>query len=196
MTNIAAMALFSMIMSITPGPVNIITLNSGLNHGFKGTLPYISGATIGFTLLLLCLGLGFSSVIMAYPTTLLYCNYLGGAYMMYMGYKIVSSKGAISQTQQKKAPLFREGALLQCANPKAWMACLSGLAAFTSNTSMIPLITFVSIYFIICYLCISLWALVGEQLKLIITQDSYVLWFNRVMGGLLILTSVYLSLSF
>ncbi|EXV31205.1 putative membrane protein [Acinetobacter baumannii 24975_5] len=49
----ASMFLFSFAMSITPGPVNTVILSTSLNHGLKRSLPYISGATIGFTLLLI-----------------------------------------------------------------------------------------------------------------------------------------------
>ncbi len=40
MPNIIAIALFSMIMSITPGPVNVVALNSGVNVSDPGTTDY------------------------------------------------------------------------------------------------------------------------------------------------------------
>lgn len=191
--NILAMALFSMIMSVTPGPVNIVTLNSGLNHGFRQTLPYVSGATLGFTLLLLILGMGVSSMIMAYPMVLRFINYVGTAYMFYMGYKIMMSKSSLdNRSEVHQAPRFMEGALLQWSNPKAWMACLSGLSTFTSATSIIPFIAFVSIYFVICYICIGIWAAAGMKLKSLLTTEHYMQWFTRLMGLLLIATSIYM----
>lgn len=191
-----AMALFSMIMSITPGPVNLITLSSGLNHGFRQTMPYVSGATIGFTLLLIILGLGLSSIIMTYPGLLHYISYVGTAYMVYMGYKIMMSASTIdNQRQQNKVPKFIDGALLQWSNPKAWMACLSGISTFNSSTSIFPLITFVSIYFLICYVCIGIWAFAGMQLQSLLTSDRYMKLLNRSMGLLLIITSLYMGVS-
>ena len=50
---IFAMFSFSLAMSISPGPVNMIILSSGVDYGVKKTFPYLSGATIGFTSLLL-----------------------------------------------------------------------------------------------------------------------------------------------
>jgi threonine/homoserine/homoserine lactone efflux protein len=192
--NIFAMFLFSMIMSITPGPVNIVTLNSGLNYGFRQTMPYVSGATLGFTLLLLILGMGLSSMIMAYPMMLRFISYIGTAYMFYMGYNIMMSKASLdNQSEVNQAPKFMDGALLQWSNPKAWIACLSGLSTFTSATSMMPLITFVSIYFVICYVCIGLWAAAGMKLKSILTGERYMRWFTQLMGLLLIATSIYMG---
>lgn len=194
--NIIAMALFSMIMSITPGPVNIVTLNSGLNYGFRQTILYVSGATFGFTLLLLILGMGLSSMMMAYPMMLQFISYIGAAYMFYMGYNIMMSKSSLdNQSELNQAPGFIDGALLQWCNPKAWMACLSGLSTFTSATSIMPLITFVSIYFVICYVCIGIWAAAGMKLKTILTSECYMRWFTRLMGLLLIATSIYMGFS-
>ena len=62
MSLLFAMFSFSLAMSISPGPVNMIILSSGVNYGVKKTIPYVSGATIGFTLLLLFTGLGFCAV--------------------------------------------------------------------------------------------------------------------------------------
>ena len=52
MTLIFAMCSFALSMSISPGPVNLVTLSSGINHGFLRTLPFVAGASIGFSLLL------------------------------------------------------------------------------------------------------------------------------------------------
>lgn len=192
--DIIAMALFSIIMSITPGPVNLITLNSGLNHGFRQTMPYVSGATISFTLLLIVLGLGLSSFIMTYPELLHYISYVGTAYMIYTGYKIMMSSSMIdNQPQQNKVPKFIDGVLLQWSNPKAWMACLSGISTFSSSTSILPLISFVSIYFLICYVCIGIWAFAGMQLQFLLTSHRHMQLLSRSMGLLLIITSIYMT---
>lgn len=193
MTDLLAMAVFSMIMSITPGPVNLITLNSGLNHGFRRTFAYVSGATIGFSLLLLSLGLGLSGLIMAYPQLLHVLSILGTLYMVYLGYLIMKSSASDSTVKLDKVPKFLEGALLQCTNPKAWIACLSGITAFAKADSLIPLLSFVSIYFVICYLCISIWALAGAQLQLLLTTEKYRQRFSQLMGLLLIATAVWIS---
>ena len=67
MTVFLAMAVFSFVMSISPGPVNIITLSIGANSGFRSALPFVSGATVGFTLLLLLIGIGLGESVMSAP---------------------------------------------------------------------------------------------------------------------------------
>jgi len=52
MSILIAMCIFSLTMSISPGPMNMVIVSSGANHGVRWTMPFVSGATIGFTLLL------------------------------------------------------------------------------------------------------------------------------------------------
>jgi threonine/homoserine/homoserine lactone efflux protein len=39
MSLILAMFMFALTMSISPGPVNMVIISSGANHGFRKTLP-------------------------------------------------------------------------------------------------------------------------------------------------------------
>ncbi|WP_163334550.1 LysE family translocator, partial [Klebsiella aerogenes] len=139
MTLILAMFLFSLTMSISPGPVNMVIISSGASYGFRRTFPFVSGATIGFTLLLIVIGFGFYASIEKYPLFFKYLNVAGSAFIIYIGYKIASSRSELSLTKSE-APSFTQGFLLQWLNPKAWIACASGVVLFSEpskNTSNI-----------------------------------------------------------
>ena len=191
MSVIFAMCLFSLSMSISPGPVNLITLSTGVNHGFKNAMPFVSGAAIGFTLLLLMVGLGIGGIASQNQTFLGLLGYGGAAFIGYMGYKTVSSKPEI-KIQSKTVPVFYHGFLLQWLNPKAWIACISGVSAFNLADSLPMLVTFVSLYFIICYASIASWALVGDKIKILIAKPGCLRIFNSLMGGALIMVALYL----
>lgn len=47
-----SMFIFSLTLSFSPGPVNMVIISSGAVNGFKKTFSFVSGATTGFTLLL------------------------------------------------------------------------------------------------------------------------------------------------
>lgn len=57
--------LFAAIAAFTPGPNNLMLAASGMNYGFRRTVPHIAGISVGFPMLLLCVifaaGAGFSS---------------------------------------------------------------------------------------------------------------------------------------
>ncbi len=140
-SQLIAMSIFSLTMSITPGPVNMINLASGATHGFKRTIPFVSGSTIGFILLLTALGIGFMQILSAYPIFLKYMSMGGSIFILYMGYKIAKSQPEIS-AQRVNCPKFMEGVLLQWLNPKAWLACISGISLFADEKSFFPLFFF------------------------------------------------------
>src|ERR1700722_3207112 len=186
-----AMFSFSLVMSITPGPVNMIILSSGINHGAKKTIPYVSGATAGFTLLLLFIGFGFSQFINAYPFFLTYLAIAGSTYIIYMGYKIASSRPEL-KISKKDAPKFYEGFLLQWINPKAWIACVSGASIFSSAASYDPFVKFTIIYFIVCYISLGVWAILGDKVAYLLKDHFRLRLLNCTMGLLLMITAGYL----
>lgn len=191
MSILVAMCLFSLSMSISPGPVNIITFTTGMNHGVKKALPFVSGATIGFSLLLLLLGLGIGSIFSQHSVFLTFLAYTGTGYIVYLGYKIAVSKSEI-ELEKSRLPKFINGFLLQWLNPKAWTACLAGVSAFKLADSPTMLILFVTLYFVICYLSIASWALLGGFIQSTLKVGHHLRWINRFMGSGLILVALYL----
>jgi threonine/homoserine/homoserine lactone efflux protein len=191
MNIILAMFSFSMVMSITPGPVNMIILSSGISYGLKRTIPYVSGATAGFTLLLIFIGLGLSQFINAYPFFLTYLAIAGSVYVIYMGYKIAFSKPKL-EVSNKDTPKFYEGFLLQWINPKAWFACVSGASIFSSAESYGTFVTFTLIYFIVCFISLSVWAILGDKIAHLLKEHHRLRIFNFTMGLLLMITATVL----
>lgn len=191
MTLLLAMFSFSLVMSITPGPVNMIILSSGINYGVKRTIPYVSGATVGFILLLLFIGFGFSQFIKAYPFFLTYLAIVGSLYIIYMGYKIASSKPEL-EISKKNTPKFYQGFLLQWINPKAWIACVSGVSIFSSVNTYGPFLKFTIIYFLVCYISLGAWAILGDKISYLLKDHLRLRLFNFTMGLLLMITAGYL----
>ncbi|WP_379129678.1 LysE family translocator [Paenibacillus sp. sgz500958] len=189
-----AMFFFSLSMSISPGPVNMTILSSGVNYGFNRSFSLVSGATIGFTILLTAVGLGISNLVEEVPVFYEWLRYAGTGYMIYIGYKIIVSRPEI-EVKEEKRPRFLHGFLMQWLNPKAWIACLSGVSAFGLNSSPSLLLVFICIYFIICYLSLAAWAQLGSKLQFLTKVKNGIQIFNAGMGGLLMIVAVYLLLS-
>jgi len=187
-TTLLAMFSFSLAMSISPGPVNMMIISSGINHGVKKTMPFVSGATVGFTLLLILIGFGLMNILNLYPSLLHYMEIAGASFIMYMGYKIATSISHITiKNDSKKRLKFYEGFLLQWLNPKAWIACVSGVSMFVSSDS--TFIVFVIIYFVVCYLSLSLWGILGQKATMFLNTPGKLKVFNIIMGGVLIFSA-------
>ncbi len=191
MDTFLAMISFSLVMSISPGPVNMIIISSGINNGFRKTFTFISGATIGFTLLLGFIGFGFYNVMELFPNFLNYLAFFGSGFIIYMGYKIATSNKSLEiNKSEKKVPRFHEGFLLQWLNPKAWIASVSGVSLFSISEAI--LLTFIVVYFFLCYIGLSFWGVLGDQISGFFRLEKRLKMFNLFMGSLLIITAVYL----
>ncbi|MFP1258972.1 LysE family translocator [Klebsiella michiganensis] len=191
MSLILAMFMFALTMSISPGPVNMVIISSGANHGFRKTLPFISGATTGFTLLLILVGFGFYAVIDKYPRFFNYLNIAGSAFIIYVGYKIAASAPELS-LKKNDTPGFVQGFLLQWLNPKAWIACASGVALFSEQATQTMLMVFIIIYFLVCYISLAAWAVLGNNVSILLNNAQRIRVFNVLMGVLLIVTACYM----
>jgi len=65
---------FALATSITPGPNNIMLTASGANFGFRRTIPHMLGVAIGFTVMVLAIGLGPErSLQSAFPSSISCC---------------------------------------------------------------------------------------------------------------------------
>ncbi|MCF6143373.1 MULTISPECIES: hypothetical protein [Pseudoalteromonas] len=53
---IISMALFALAASITPGPVNLLSLSCSARFGARSGLLFVTGATLGFIVLFLFIG--------------------------------------------------------------------------------------------------------------------------------------------
>lgn len=191
MSLLVSMFVFSLALSISPGPVNMVIVSSGANHGFRRTLPYVSGATIGFTLLLIFVSFGLLQLVVRYPLFLKSLAVLGAAFIIYIGYRIAAADPRLA-ADGKSAPTFMQGFALQWLNPKAWLACASGAALFSDPRTIAPLLVFVAVYFLVCYVSLAAWALLGDRAATYLSSETRIRLFNLSMGGLLIATAIYL----
>ncbi len=188
---IFTMFIFSLTLSFSPGPVNMLIISSGAIHGFRKTLPLVSGATTGFTLLLIVVCFGFYAAIEQYPLFFKYLNVAGALFILHLGYKIASSQPDLA-LQKTETPGFIQGFLMQWFNPKAWTACASGAALFSDPSTNVTVLVFIMIYFVVCYLSLASWAVIGDKVSMLLRSRQRIRTFNLLMGGSLIVTAGYM----
>ncbi|MFD2180397.1 LysE family translocator [Veronia pacifica] len=194
MTLIIAMCMYAFTMSVSPGPVNMVILNSGLNYGARKTIMFIIGSTFGFTLLLSFIGLGLGALLSSLPFLVHLLTVAGSGFIAYLGWQIMRSEGTLTLTEQKR-PGFWQGAVLQWINPKAWIACMSGISAFSLHNEYGKLGVFLLLYFTICFLSQMAWATAGEKISIFFANERRRRLINQIMGGSLIVIAGYLVAS-
>lgn len=187
-----SMAAFALACSITPGPVNVVALSAGARHGLRASVAHVTGATVGFTLLLLLVGLGLHELLHNAPWLVRAIQWSGVAFLLYMAWKLARDDGRLDTEQAERPPSLFGGALMQWLNPKAWMASVAGMGAYAADGDAARVWGFALIYFVICYVSIAVWAYAGAALRPYLREARRVRWFNRSMAVLLVASAVYL----
>jgi threonine/homoserine/homoserine lactone efflux protein len=191
-----SMAAFALASSISPGPVNLVALSAGAQHGLSASLRHVTGATVGFTFLLLLIGLGLNELIARSgygPSLMLLLRWGGLSFLVYMAYQLARSDGKLgSKEAQRAKPSYLYGATMQWLNPKAWIASLAGMSAYASSGDGLLVWQFAAIYFVICYASLASWAWAGASLRRHLNEPRKLMFFNRALAALLLLAAVYM----
>jgi len=187
-----ATMLYAFTMSITPGPTNILMMTTGVNHGFKSTVAFATGAAFGFSAMVISVALGFGVMLTENIMVMRIFGYVGAALIAYMGLKIALSRADL-HGEKKEKPGFIFGAVLQWLNPKSWIACLAGVSAFNLAVGGSRLALYMSVYTVVGYLCVLSWGLAGAKISHFLRVQRNLRIFNYVMGGSLIIVALYLA---
>ena len=180
-------ATYSFVMSITPGPNNVMLTASGANFGFRRTVPHLLGISAGCAvqLVLTCAGLG--ALFHRWPVLQTVLQWVGAAYLLYLGWKLLGSAEIRQGENQGHAPQpigFFQAAAFQFVNPKAWIMTLTPVALFLPPDMSLPLACayLVVLMVIVNFPCITVWALFGSSLRGLLTRRPARLAFNVVMA--------------
>ncbi|MFM0305011.1 LysE family translocator [Paraburkholderia sediminicola] len=195
MTVLLSMAAFALASSISPGPVNVVALSAGAQHGFTASMRHVTGATVGFTLLLLLIGLGLHELLAHFPNLINIVKWAGVGFLLYMAYKLAINDGKLGADKPTRGPSFAYGAAMQWLNPKAWLASLAGMGAYAADGGGRLVWQFTVVYFVVCYLSIACWAYAGTFLRRYLQEPKRVRFFNRAMAALLAASALYLLIA-
>jgi threonine/homoserine/homoserine lactone efflux protein len=120
---------YTFVMSITPGPNNVMLTASGANFGFRRTVPHIFGVAVGFVVQLLAVCAGLSALFARWPALQGALGWVGAAYLLYLGWRMLGRSEA--QAGRNARPVsFLEAAMFQFLNPKAWVMTVTAATLF------------------------------------------------------------------
>jgi threonine/homoserine/homoserine lactone efflux protein len=182
-----ALVAFAFVTSITPGPNNMMLLASGVNFGFKRTIPHMLGIGIGFTLMVFLVGMGLGQIFVAYPAAYTALKYLGAAYLLWLAWKIAHS-GPVGEGKSGGRPMrFIAAAGFQWVNPKAWVMAVSAVTNYAIAGRPILSAVLVAVTFGLINLpTVSTWTLFGTALRRFLNDPKWLRAFNWTMAALLV----------
>ena len=186
-----ALISYYFVMFVTPGPNNAMLTASGIKFGFKKTLPHLLGIPSGhiIQIALVCLGLG--KIFQLYPVIQEILKYICSIYLLYLGFKIIGSFSEHKKNSTKPLKLY-EAAFFQFVNPKAWtIAIMVASGFFPRDENLIIAILFTSLTAAtICLPSISLWALFGSSIILLIKDLKIKKIIEYLLAFLLFITAI------
>ena len=188
-----SMVLFACVTSITPGPNNMMVLASGVNFGYRKTLPHLLGISIGHAFMCIMVGLGLGEMFTTWPITYTVVKVLGFLYMLYLAWGVAHSAALPSSHESAQAkPLgFWGAAAFQWVNPKAWVMALAFFVNFLPQDAGVAAVVAASLLFcVVNFPCVSVWALLGAKLRHYLQVDHYRKIFNVTMAVLLVASMV------
>ncbi|MGR9171733.1 LysE family translocator [Rhizobium sp. KDH_Rht_773_N] len=184
-----ALLLFAFTTSITPGPNNMMLFASGVNFGFRRTVPHMFGIGAGFLSLLLGVGLGLGALLHTVPAVYLALKFAGGAYLVWIAWKIATSRSLGEGKSGVKPMSFFAAAAFQWVNPKAWVMAVTAMATYTNEQLYLISVLLVGLAFAAVNVpSVSTWAGFGSALREWLSDPVRLKWFNITMAVLLVLS--------
>lgn len=156
---------YCILITITPGPTNIVILSTVQNNGVKKAVEFCYGATLAFAIILF-LSVFFNTILTKYiPNLLSVMQIIGTVYILYLAYLIFNMN--LISSNGKDIASFKIGFLMQFINPKVIIFCLTVFPSFVMPyySLFYELLIFVLVITIIGAISFFSWVLFGKLLK-------------------------------
>lgn len=191
----AALAAFAFVSSITPGPNNLMLMASGINFGVRKTVPHMLGVALGFTLMIILIGLGIMQIIEAVPGSMLFITVASGLYLLYMAWKIAITRAPPTENGNvaagSKPFTFLQAALFQWVNPKAWTMALTAISAYAPKSQgWVGVLIVAGVFGAINLPSTGTWAVMGAKMRRFLNNPVRLRAFN-ITAALLLVASLY-----
>ncbi len=189
MLDLIPYATYCFVMSVTPGPNNVMLTASGATFGFRRTIPQMLGIGLGCGIQIMLVSLGMGAVFEWLPQIQEALRWVGAAYLVYLAWRLMQAGLVVGEAQARARPLsFIESAAFQFLNPKAWMIAVTTATVFLPKT--------ISPFMGALYLCgvlvlanipaCTIWVLFGAGMRQLLSSDRL----RQVFAGILALTLV------
>ncbi len=182
---------FSFAATITPGLNNVLTFLFVLHFGMWQAIKYRLGVLVGFPAMSAFVVLVLAPIMQTYPQIVQALNIMGLVLLLYLAYKIFTSKPTLSREAKRFG--FSSGIFLQLVNGKAWSMAFVATTLYTNpETPVITQAATIMIgFFVSNIICAVPWILAPYYLKDFLYNDRNMRIINYIFGSII----VYLALA-
>lgn len=133
--------IYSVINAFTPGPGNILALNTVTNYGWKKGAPLFFGIFSGYYVVQMICAVFVYGVSALLPGMLGGMKYVGAAYILWLAAHIAGSRP--DRDGKERSASFLKGFMLQFVNVKIYLFGITALTGYVTNYSTaLPVLVF------------------------------------------------------
>jgi threonine/homoserine/homoserine lactone efflux protein len=189
--DVSALAMYFAVMSITPGPNNVMVTASGAAFGYRATVPHVLGIGLGAGLQMVLVALGLGVAFQRLPMLHTALAFGGAAYLLYLAWQLFNA-GTVAESESRRPFTVWKAILFQAVNPKAWVMAITAAAVFVPRDTPISSVVLVvgGMFLAVNVPCVSVWALFGSGMRHLLLRPAYRRVFNVTMSALLVLTAI------
>jgi cysteine/O-acetylserine efflux protein len=132
--------IYALINAFTPGPGNILALNTVTNYGWEKGKSLFFGIFTGYYVVQIICAVFVYGVSSLLPSVLGIMKYVGAAYILWLAIHIALSK--VNEGGTEKSAYFLKGFMLQFVNVKIYMFGITALTGYITeySTSIVVLL--------------------------------------------------------
>ena len=186
-----ALLVLATAMSFSPGPNTTLSTALAANGGLRHAMPFVVAVPAGWSLLLALCAAGVGALVVAVPALRWGIKALGVGYLLWLAWRLAIS-ATLGQAADDKLQIgFVQGVALQFLNIKAWLLALTLVAGWIAGQPdalqrfaiAAPVMLFYAFPSNFTY------AAMGALLRNWLAEGKRLLWFNRCMAAILVLTA-------
>jgi len=188
------------IVVIVPGPTVTLIIANALSFGTKAGILNVAGTQLGLILMIGLLAVAFQIVTQQLQWFLIIVRYLGAVYLVWLGYKIFTSRSLVQKTMNKKhsdSKFVLQGFVVIWSNPKAFLFLGAFIPQFLDLNQIngFKIIYLGLLFMLIGSIFDSAYAIVFGKFRTLVSTN-YLHLLNRIGGCLLALLGVWLAITF
>jgi len=133
-----------LVFLLVPGPGNLALITSTSKGGIKGGLAATLGVILGDQVLMWSAVAGVATLLMAYPDAFHAVQWLGAAYLGWLGFKMLLAKpGTAPVINIKPHHFLQQAMMITLCNPKAILIYMAFFPLFVDPVHLQGLLTYV-----------------------------------------------------
>ena len=199
-TDYPAFVIAILLFLAIPGPGNLAIISSTAQGRVRGGLASTFGIIAGDQILMWCAVAGVAALLKAYPAAFAAVQWLGAAYLAYLGVRLLLAKpGQGAVLTLKPGHFFKQSFFITLLNPKAIVFYMAFFPLFVNPATHRGLVTFAAmaatiaaLTFLYCLVVVLLTQHMAERMR---ANPTVVRTLEKLAGVFLIGFGVKLAIS-